>query len=193
MRNVLRLLTLLSTGLAVSAAGASQICIVPSTANNFNVTVDCDPLNPQIHENAATGYSTDGFPCTSGFCGPVAGGGLQDYGWSISSSSTDPFLHSGPLVPGLSNLYLWFECTINSGFDGWAAAEFRLESDNSNLLILSFVPMNGVLNAGTGTEVLMAVGGCPQAPFLAGSLLVLYTGPVSVESESWGDIKAMYR
>ncbi|MCA9751267.1 MAG: hypothetical protein KC591_03685 [Gemmatimonadetes bacterium] len=191
MRNVLRLLTLLSTGLAVSAAGASQICIVPSTANNFNVTVDCDPLNPQIHENATIGYSTDGSPCESYMCGDaLSRGGSRTYGWSISASSTSPYANSGPLLPGLSSLYLWLDCTT---VDGWAAAEFRLESDNSNLLILSFVPLNGVLNAGTGTDILMAVGGCPESPFLAGSLLVLYTGPVSVGSESWGDIKAMYR
>ncbi|MCA9729214.1 MAG: hypothetical protein KC729_16120 [Candidatus Eisenbacteria bacterium] len=37
-----------------------SLCLVPSTANGFNVTVDCDAVNPVTHENAVAGFATTG-------------------------------------------------------------------------------------------------------------------------------------
>jgi hypothetical protein len=89
-----------------------------------------------------------------------------DYGWSLSGSMTDPGVNTGPAAGGLVPVYLWLTCT--GSFGGWAAMEADLEipAGWSNF---GFTPMNGVLNAGNPTNLLLAVGGCPVEPFLAGS------------------------
>ena len=49
--------------LELSAAGGTM-CMVPSAANGWNVSVDCDPIAPTTHDNGSYGYSTDGsIPC----------------------------------------------------------------------------------------------------------------------------------
>jgi hypothetical protein len=89
------------------------------------------------------------------------------YGWSISASSTDPAVNQGTFQSGAMSLYLWYACSDDGGM---AAAEFRLDSlDPANALI-SFTTMNNFLNAGTFPDVLLAVGGCPLAPIVAGRL-----------------------
>jgi hypothetical protein len=40
----------------------AEFCIVPSAANNRNVSVDCSQTDPQIHDNTTTGYSSLGPP-----------------------------------------------------------------------------------------------------------------------------------
>jgi len=40
--------------------------------------------------------------------------------------------------------------------------------------------MNGFLNAGTATHLLLAVGGCPNAPVVAGNILILHFAPLAV-------------
>lgn len=95
-----------------------------------------------------------------------------DYGWSISGSSTDPEINSGSIAPGApQNTYLWLNC---SPVDGISAVEADVVVNG--MLFLSFVPLNGVLNAGSASALLLAVGGCPTAPFLAGSISVLNFG-----------------
>ena len=99
----------------------------------------------------------------------TAHAGGNEYGWSISASSTDPDLNTGAIPQSVpTNTYLWLECTAN---DGMSAAEMDIEA--TGLLFLSFVPMNGVLNAGAGPALLLAVGGCPSGPFMAGAISVL--------------------
>lgn len=101
----------------------------------------------------------------------TAHAGGNEYGWSISASSNNPDLNTGEIPTGTPTLtYLWLECTSN---DGMAAAEMDLEA--TGLLFLGFSPLNGVLNAGSGAALLLAVGGCPQGPFLAGSINLLDT------------------
>ncbi|MEZ5066618.1 MAG: hypothetical protein R3B81_17950 [bacterium] len=184
------LVALAAAVLFATGALASDVCIVPYPGSGYNATVDCDPVNPQIHDNAWIGYSLAGPPCQQGICGFVGERGANQYGWSISASSTDPFVNSGTLPDIVSNLYLWLHCAT---FDGMSAAEFQVETDGSVFLPVAFTPQNGFLNAGTVTHILVAVGGCPSGPVVAGMWTVLYFGPVSVESESWGNIKAMYR
>lgn len=96
----------------------------------------------------------------------------ENYGWSISASSTDPAVNSGSVAPGLpASLYLHLDCTT---IDGMAAMEADIAA--TGLLFLSFTPLNGVLNAGAATSLLLAVGGCPTDDFLAGAIGVLNLG-----------------
>jgi len=93
----------------------------------------------------------------------------EQYAWSISASSTDPFVQTGaPLPePGLLQLWLWFVC--HEG-DGIAAAEFDVHV-TGDFLNLGFQP-NGpqVFNLGGTGSLLLAIGGCPRPPFLAGTI-----------------------
>jgi hypothetical protein len=112
----------------------------------------------------------------------VAGNAFADgppYGWSISASPTDPFLNQTNFVAGVYTAYLWFACSapVPGGPGGMAAAEFGLCSSQGANVILAFTPMNGYLNAGTATNLLLAVGGCPTGPMNAGSILMLNNAP----------------
>ena len=163
------------------------------------------------------------------------------YGWTISSDATNPDVNSSTLAPGIATLYLWFQCNDD---DGMSAAEFDV-AGNGFILPLAFTTMSGYLNAGSPTALLLAVGGCPSGPVVAGNWLcqVLAAGgdlclvpsaangingtvdcqaspslfdneyrgfsdggvpcesrvdlnlceTVSVEDESWGSIKGLYR
>jgi hypothetical protein len=168
-------------------ASAGDVCLVDSP-NGINGTVDCDPLNAYIHDNAIFGYSEEGYPCELGDCGDYRGWG--DYQWNLSASSTDPGVYSGPLPEPIAFLYLWLTCTWLPG--GFAAVEMSVATD-PDLIVLAFTPLNGVLNAGTSVDLLLAVGGCPVEAFLAGEFSLLNVPPVSVDAETWGGIKAMYR
>ena len=74
-----------------------------------------------------------------------------------------------------------------------AGAEFAIQTTGPDLTHVATTPMNGVLNAGTTDQLLLAVGGCPTGPFLAATLLMVVTDPISVESETWSEVKALYR
>lgn len=92
------------------------------------------------------------------------------YGWTISKSSTDPFVNTGAPTPGIDNLFLWFQC---STVDGLAAVDFVVNVEPpGSIAILAFTPSNGFLNAGSPTALLLAVGGCPAGPVLAGNWIV---------------------
>jgi len=99
----------------------------------------------------------------------------QTFGWTVSNSTTDPFSNSGPIAPGPSmfagNLYLWLVCDW-TGLNGMAAAEMDVVELRGGGAPTGFTPMNGFLNAGTATALLVAVGGCPIGPVLAGSFSV---------------------
>jgi hypothetical protein len=100
------------------------------------------------------------------------------YGWTISNSNASPFSNSGaPQGGGLLTLYLWLECVTK---DGVASAEFDLAVGAPNN-ILAFTAMNGFLNAGGATNLLLAATGCPgdgdpAVPIVAGSILALDFG-----------------
>ena len=85
------------------AAGAGEVCIVPTAANGTNGTVDCDALSPTLWSNTVAGYRTDGFASCFDNCffGP------GQYGWYISNSTADPGQITGALTPPLDELYLW--------------------------------------------------------------------------------------
>lgn len=102
----------------------------------------------------------------------------HQYGWTISESSTDPLDNSGFFTPGLQTLYLWYYC---STVEGMTQAEFDLvPSGTLGADVLSTVAMNGFLNAGTATSLLLAVGGCPTGPVVAAAILVLWSAPTEI-------------
>lgn len=90
------------------------------------------------------------------------------YGWTISASSTDPFQNTGTATNALTTLYLWFQCSTD---DGMSAAEFAIEATGP--AHVGTLAMNGFLNAGGTTNLLLAVGGCPEGPVVAANLLVI--------------------
>jgi hypothetical protein len=98
------------------------------------------------------------------------------YGWTVSNSQTDPLSTGGLPNGGTDNLYLWFYCSPD---EGMAAAEMTLESTPPGQ-VLAFNVMNGFLNAGNATNLLLAVGGCPSGPVVAGAILILHFAPLAV-------------
>lgn len=95
-------------------------------------------------------------------------GAENRYGWTISNSQTDPFQNTGTATSALTTLYLWFQCSTD---DGMSAAEFAIEA--SGPAHIGTLPMNGFLNAGGTSNLLLAVGGCPEGPVVAANLLVI--------------------
>lgn len=97
------------------------------------------------------------------------------YGWSISASSTDPFVNTTPFVVGIKTVYLWLVCSTPApaGPGGMAAAEFAICSTSAANVILATTTQNGFLNAGGPTQLLLAVGGCPTGPVVAAAILLM--------------------
>jgi len=93
------------------------------------------------------------------------------YGWMISASPDVPYANTGGIAAGgLAHLYLWYYCS----YSGMSAADFGLQA--TGVTFVAFSTMNGFLNAGSGTNLLLAVGGCPLGPVVAGDITVLYSG-----------------
>jgi len=97
------------------------------------------------------------------------------YCWNVSKSSTDPFINSGSPTGGVDTLFLW----LAGSSEGMAAAEMTVDSLPPGQ-VLAFNVMNGFLNAGDATHLLLAVGGCPSGPLVAGSILILHFAPLAV-------------
>jgi hypothetical protein len=100
-----------------------------------------------------------------------------EFGWTLSDSSTDPMSNQGTFTaPGLLTLYLHYYCTNNAR--GLASAEFDVVSSSPVNIIAAFTAINPPwLNAGGATNLLLAVGGCPLGPSLAGSFLISASAP----------------
>jgi hypothetical protein len=92
----------------------------------------------------------------------------QRYGWTVSGSPTNPCQTTGN-VSGVASIYLWY--CYNSP-DGVSAADISVVVNPAgSALPLAFVTANGFLNAGGPSNLLLAVGGCPDGPILAGNWL----------------------
>jgi hypothetical protein len=93
-------------------------------------------------------------------------------GWtlSLSGSATDPHQNGVSAAGGLRNVYLWLTCSTG-------ASAFEANTGGS-VVVAGFNGLNGVLNAGTPTELLLAIPGCPTggAPQLLGWWTVWDTG-----------------
>jgi hypothetical protein len=92
--------------------------------------------------------------------------------FSISASPTDPFVNTSAATDSLRHLYLWATCID----DGISAFEGDV---TGSLNVAGFWEENGVINIGSGSELLLAVPGCPfgsEVNFLLGSFLVWDSG-----------------
>jgi hypothetical protein len=91
--------------------------------------------------------------------------------WTVSASNSDPNVQTGPDGTGFNTVHLWFaeSCNITPEA-GMSAADIGLKM-LGDWSFLAFNTSNGFLNAGQGTSLLLAVGGCPDAPIAAGSIL----------------------
>ena len=99
------------------------------------------------------------------------------YEFSISASDADPGVHTGAPSGGYRHLYLWLVCTD----EGLAAFEAGVAS---TLEIAGFTPLNGVLNAGSGDDILLAVPGCPTGSLVLGRWTVWDDGGTFCLGES---------
>jgi len=115
-----------------------------------------------------------GLTLTASIGGTAPKASAAVYCWSVSHSSVDPFVNTGAPNGSLDTLFLWFSLAN----EGMASAEMELQSAPG--VILAFNVLNGFLNAGNATHLLLAVGGCPQAPNVAGSILIFHAAPLSV-------------
>jgi hypothetical protein len=96
----------------------------------------------------------------------VASGAMaEDYGWSISLSSTSPSANTGTHPVGAPfSLYLWLDCTLADGVSA-------MEADLSTAMIFTgYTPIHPSNNFGAGNALQLGVGGCPFGSTLIGSL-----------------------
>lgn len=147
-RRETHLFQLLALAAAAPSAAAGELCLAADTNGN-NYGVDC--VDFMAHPNDWIGYREEGNPCRTPTECPQFG---QRFAWTISASSADPYVVSGPREEG-GALFLWYLC--ETGLTGPNAAEFALEGD---LVVTAFTPMNGTLNAGTATQLRMAFPPC---------------------------------
>jgi hypothetical protein len=95
------------------------------------------------------------------------------YEFSLSASSTEPFQNTAPPAGGVRNIYLWATCID----DGISVFEGNLASNGA--AVYAFNPLNGVMNVGGATALLLAVPGCPYGNpvnFLLGYWVINDTG-----------------
>ena len=71
---------------------------------------------------------------------------------------------------GVRSLALWHAYAKDVPM---AAADLTIEG---SLAPLAFTAINGYLNAGDAVNLLLAVGGCPTPPIVAGTILIVDTG-----------------
>jgi hypothetical protein len=104
--------------------------------------------------------------------------------FSISASNTDPLDNATSPTESLRNLYLWATCID----DGIAAMEAGL----SGSLAGPFTPLNGVMNLGSGSDLLLVVPGCPSPfdPWVVGFSSSL-APPCEVGSDPCGSSEAL--
>lgn len=91
--------------------------------------------------------------------------GIAGYSFVVSASDTDPSLLETPPQNGPRVLYLWLLC----GDDPLSALEAQV---TGTLAVLGFQTLNGAINAGSATHLLLAIGSCPSDSTVLGSWTV---------------------
>lgn len=91
------------------------------------------------------------------------------YEFRISADSANAFVNEASPADGPRQLWLWATCLER----GLSAMQASLDTE---LPVLGFTPRNGVLNAGTATDLLLAIPGCPDAARLLGCWTVWDSG-----------------
>ncbi len=92
--------------------------------------------------------------------------------FSISASDTDPFVNTAVPAGGTRPLYFWATCLE----EGLSALEAGVVTD---MPVTGFTTSPDVYNVGTATDLLLAIGGCPEGPevdFLIGHWSVVDEG-----------------
>lgn len=132
-------------------------------------------------DNGGQGDNDQGDSCTDA----IPSG---QYAFSVSASSTDPFVNSAAAPSGPLDLFVW----LVQADSGLSAAEFDIEREGVELQSNYFTPAGDNLFLtweGSG-EVDLAVAGCPHNPTLLGTLHLVTTGDsvhVSIIQDSeWG-------
>jgi hypothetical protein len=102
--------------------------------------------------------------------------GDPQYGWMVSKSSTEPCVNSGTFSPGgIIELFLWYAYNTTEGIT--ASAMTATVDPPGALNLLGFNVAGGIINAGTTTDLLLAMGGCPNAPFVVGKWIAVASAP----------------
>ncbi len=186
----LALAIVLAFGLTTRPSHAAGLCLGPSHPAGVNQTTACGVSGATV-DNDWIGFDTSSDPCSfgAGATGCIYGDPPSEvaFCWSISSSAVQPFHNKGPVGPGVTSLYLWI---VVANLEPFASSEFYLSGD---LNVVSVTTLNGFLVSHPGgdlREVRLSVIGCPFGPVLAARVDV--AGTVSVESRSWGGVKARY-
>jgi hypothetical protein len=141
------------------------------------------------------GYSQFDTPCEFGSCGTGPVAGTSEFGWTISASNTDPYVQTGRLETPLARLYVWYVCA--SGEQAYRAI-FGVENTDPNLSLLQIgmaqfsVWLLAPQPFGS-TDVDAYSGNCSPAPLIVLQLLYINTTPVSVDAQSGGGVKSLYR
>jgi hypothetical protein len=107
--------------------------------------------------------------------------------WTLSRSSTNPYINLGALPAEPSTLYVWLACERY----GMLGAAFSLQGD---IEVLSVTPVFPVTNDATFPDFHLTFPGCPNGPFKAFWLEVQPGAPSSVGEprSSWGRVKSLY-
>lgn len=94
------------------------------------------------------------------------------YSWTISASSSDPYVNTASPSGPLATYYVWFLCTGDPELGGAQVAHFGITTGNPDLPILAVYPNVPWLNAGTlGCLYLATI--CQTGPSLAATVIVL--------------------
>lgn len=86
------------------------------------------------------------------------------YDWTISASSTDPFVNTATVPPPdhpIVTYYLWLACCNEFGEGGMSAATFDIVKSPPRQHT-GATAISGFVNSGTGTTLELVVGGCPD-------------------------------
>lgn len=66
----------------------------------------------------------------------VSSAAAEPYQWTISASSTDPYVNTGVPTPGVYDLFLWLVCAG----DGASVLEFGLDTTNGQIVGFDYGP-----------------------------------------------------
>jgi hypothetical protein len=100
--------------------------------------------------------------------------GAEEFLWTISASTTDPFVNTAEPTFGMRQLHLWLACSTM----GMSAAWMDLEWTGA-IQVVAATPCCGFLYSENLQCILAAAGGCPSAPARAFVLWAL-DGPGSI-------------
>jgi hypothetical protein len=102
--------------------------------------------------------------------------GLADFGGTLSSSSTDPFVNIGPASADTLALYLWFYCSRDTA--GLSSAYLGC-SCNSTTMLVDFDARPGAVvdSVAIGCGYYLSFSDCPRGSFVVADMVYAPTIP----------------